>query len=434
MNKDFKYNLRNNNRNTALFVLLGFLLPACTQTPEKAVEAVEDPSTAKTILTVQPETEGTPSLDIINEGDYIRSTKDNSWVEFELDVVIAGRYTVEVLGAATEDSAAVWLEDYVGNKDGRTYNITGAMPLDETEKVVKVDGSPLNQGTHKIRLHLNKKDTKVDYISFKLLKPHDVTPVTLSQQMQGEEWTIAWSDEFETDGLPDTSKWTFDIGDWGWGNNELQYYTANRLENARVENGLLHIEARREDLGKGWSSARLTTRGKVAFKYGRIEFRAKVPKEKGNWAAGWTLGDNYVDELSWPYCGEIDILESVGYEIDDNSGDGKAHASIHCGAYYFKLGNQPTAVTEVANMNEAFHTYSVDWSPEGITAAVDGETYFTYEDISNDLAWPFDQPQNIILNLAMGGGWGGQKGMDESVDSQSFIVDYVRVYEKVNVE
>ena len=229
--------------------------------------------------------------------------------------------------------------------------------------------------------------------------------------------------------MPDTSKWNYDIGDWGWGNNELQYYTENRAENARLVDGNLIIEAIKDQEGD-WTSARLTTRGKVSFLYGRIEFRAKVPLHRGNWAAGWTLGDEYVDEKSWPYCGEIDILESVGYEINDTTGDGTAHASAHCGAYYFKLGNQPTGILEVENMNNDFHIYAVDWTPNGIVASVDGHPYFTYDDISTDLSWPFNKPQNIILNLAMGGGWGGLKGMDESVKSQQFIVDYVRVYKR----
>jgi beta-glucanase (GH16 family) len=168
--------------------------------------------------------------------------------------------------------------------------------------------------------------------------------------------------------------------------------------------------------------------------YGKIEIHAKLPAEKGNWAAGWTLGDSYVDELSWPYCGEIDILESVGYEMDNETGNGIAHASAHCGAYYFKLGNQPTGTIPVENMDDTFHTYSVEWTPEKIEAFVDGVSYFIYEDTSTELSWPFSDPQNLILNLAMGGGWGGLMGMDPSVDLQRMEVDYVRVYQKVDSE
>ena len=136
-----------------------------------------------------------------------------------------------------------------------------------------------------------------------------------------------------------------------------------------------------------------------------------------------------MDELSWPYCGEIDILESVGYEMNDDSGNGIAHASAHSGAKYFKLGNQPTNTVEVSNMNNDFHRYSVEWSPEEIVAYVDDKPYFSYSDTSSELSWPFNTPQNIILNLTIGGGWGGYYGIDDSTNSQKMIVDYVRVYE-----
>ena len=250
--------------------------------------------------------------------------------------------------------------------------------------------------------------------------------------MDGENWEIVWADEFDGEGIVDTTKWTYDLGNWGWGNGELQYYTAFRPENARQEDGNLIIEAHKNDMDNPWTSARLTTRGKTTFLYGKIEFRAKVPAEKGNWSAGWMLGDDYVDELSWPYCGEIDILESVGYQMDNETGNGTAHSSAHCGAYYFKLGNQATGTTPVSNMNNEFHTYSVVWTPDSMTAYVDDKAYFTYGDTSSELTWPFDKPQNIILNLTMGGGWGGLEGMDESVEKQQMVIDYVRVYQKTN--
>ncbi|MCB0707012.1 MAG: family 16 glycosylhydrolase [Saprospiraceae bacterium] len=355
-----------------------------------------------------------------------------SWLAYDVDVAVAGRYKIEVHAWSQTDTASIWMEDYIDNTDGRTYNITGSMffPASASLAPQSKDGSPLNKGIHKMKLHLKGNMIKVDWVRFTLLKEHQQTPSTLTQNMNGESWKLVWSDEFEGTGLPDTSKWIYDIGDWGWGNNELQYYTENRLENARQENGNLIIEARKGDMGKVWTSARLTTRGKQSFLYGRIEFRAKVPVNRGNWAAGWTLGDDYVDERSWPYCGEIDVLECVGYEIEDESGLGKAHASVHCGAYYFKLGNQPTSIVEVPNMNQEYHTYTIDWSPKGIIAYVDDSPYFTYEDTSTELSWPFDKPQNIILNLAIGGGWGGLQGLDESMTSQELVFDYVRVYEK----
>ena len=372
----------------------------------------------------------------LETGEEVIVVQPGGWLSFDVPVELAGRYKAQVhLSSASGSQVSCWIEDYVANKDGRTYNITGSLELADTDQpgslvTLHKDGSPLNEGTHPMKLHVSGGEAAVDWIKFTLIKERELTPEVLTQNMEGSEWVIAWSDEFDTDGLPDETKWTYDIGNWGWGNNELQYYTVARTENARVENGNLIIEARKGDMGEKWTSARLTTREKTSFIYGRIEFRARVPKERGNWAAGWTLGDAYADELSWPYCGEIDIMECVGFEINDTTGNGLHHASVHCGAYYFKLNNQPTGITQVQNMNEEFHLYVVEWAPDYIKAYVDDLHYFTYEDTSDTLTWPFNEPQNIILNLAMGGGWGGAQGMDESVSSQQIVVDYVRVYER----
>jgi beta-glucanase (GH16 family) len=119
----------------------------------------------------------------------------------------------------------------------------------------------------------------------------------------------------------------------------------------------------------------------------------------------------------------------VGFELDGITGNGKTHASIHCGAYYFKLGNQPTAIANVENMSNAFHTYTLEWLPNSLAITIDGKKYFEYHDTSGNLSWPFNQPQNLILNLAMGGGWGGAQGVDPTMTSQKFIIDYVRIYE-----
>ncbi|MEL6637758.1 MAG: family 16 glycosylhydrolase [Bacteroidota bacterium] len=427
----------------ASILLLGTaLLPSCAPPAptETAVPSEAPAAEAKPVLIFQAEDFTGQSGEVVTESSgeevtYVQTVAAESWLSFEVDVPVAGRYRVELRGNSKSVGSTAWIEDYTDNKDERTYDITGYLALQEDAEglafaVEQKDGSPLNKGLHRIKLHLLGEGARVDWLKLSLLVEHQTTPQTLTQEMTGEELELVWSDEFEGTGLPDSTKWTYDIGDWGWGNKELQYYTVGRLENTRLEDGNLVIEARKDDAGHQWTSARLTTRGKVAFVYGRIEFRAKVPPLRGNWAAGWTLGDNYVDELSWPYCGEIDIMESVGYEMDDATGNGKAHASIHCGAYYFKLGNQPTADIDVVDMDDAYHTYSVDWSPEGITAQVDGKTYFEYTDTASELAWPFGQAQNLILNLAMGGGWGGLKGMDENMTNQKLLIDYVRVYQR----
>jgi len=409
-------------------------LAACSSSPE--VKEANEPAFAKNVVRIAgadfSDFDGNVERDESDAGAIAVTGSGKNRLDYTAEIPEAGRYriTVTASSGSADSTSHLWIEDYRDNKDDRNYNITGTIPVktDEMAPHVKT-GSPMNSGTHLISLHVTGA-ARIDHIEFELIKSRIVTPVRMVQDTEGDEWSVVWADEFNGEGLPDTTKWTYDIGDWGWGNNELQYYTKDRRENARVENGHLIIEARKNDDGHLWTSARLTTREKVSFTYGRIEFRAKVPAEKGNWSAGWTLGDSYIDELSWPYCGEIDILESVGYQMDNATGNGIAHASAHSPAYYFKLGNQPTATTEVKNMNGEFHTYAVDWTPESITAYVDGMEYFKYDDTSNELTWPFDQPQNIILNLTMGGGWGGLEGMDESVTSQKMTVDYVRVYEK----
>jgi beta-glucanase (GH16 family) len=414
---------------------------ACNR-PAGEGTARKDQSAGTDIITVKIESEdltGASSemnMKTLETGERCVVVPADGWLSFEVPITVAGRYRSMIhLSPAGEGISNCWIEDYFDNKDGRQYNITGNMEYPhsgdaEGLDTICKDGSPLNKGMHHMKLHVGRDTAVVDWIAFELIREHQLTPQVLTQNMEGDKWVVAWSDEFETDGLIDTSRWTYDIGNWGWGNNELQYYTVGRRENARIEGGNLVIEARKNDLGEPWTSARITTRGKTSFLFGRIEFRAKVPAERGNWAAGWTLGDAYVDELSWPYCGEVDIMESVGFEIDDQTGDGLAHASVHCGAYYFKLNNQPTAITPVKEMSSQFHTYAIEWTPAYIKAFVDEIQYFSYEDTADSMTWPFDQPQNIILNLAMGGGWGGARGMDQTITSQQIVIDYVRVYEK----
>jgi Beta-glucanase/Beta-glucan synthetase len=369
-----------------------------------------------------------------NNTGYVK-VNANGWLEYKVEVPESGRYKIRLSGAASDTAKGVcWIEDNIYNKDGRTYNITGSMQLGKasgsgTVNLIEKDGTPLVAGSHMMRLHYDTGSVVFEKICFDLIRKHKNSPVVLTQKTTGKDWKLVWSDEFNGTGLPDTSKWTFDIGNWGWGNNELEYYTVNRPENARQEDGNLVIEARKDDGVYPWSSARLTTRGKESFLYGKIEFRAKVPTGRGTWSAGWLLGDEYKDELSWPYCGEIDVLENVGFELDPKTGNGKTHASVHCGAYYFKLGNQPTSIVDVANMNNEYHIYSIEWLSGGISILIDGKKYFDYHDTSNNLTWPFNKPQNLILNLAMGGGWGGAKGMDPEMKSAKFIIDYVRVYE-----
>jgi beta-glucanase (GH16 family) len=412
-----------------LFALILFV--SCNQNAEKPIEA-EQVNMPPSVTLEAEKFVGSQGEVKIEEGKHVSFSDNESWLSFDVNVPEAGRYKFELNAMAETSGVTAWMEDYIDNKDGRTYNITGDVPVSQQDafSIFSKDGTPLNKGVHKMKLHLKGGASKVDWFKFTLIKKHQLTPKSLTQKTDGKEWKVVWSDEFDGEGIPDTSKWTYAVGDWGWGNNELQYYTENRTENARQENGNLIIEARKNDMGKQWTSARLTTRGKISFLYGKIEFKANVPREKGNWAAGWTLGDSYVDELSWPYCGEIDIMESVGYEVDDESGDGIAHCTVHTPAYYFKIENQISSVIDVPKIAGEFHTYSVEWTPTEIKGFVDGKEYYLYDKTANEREWPFSKPQNIILNLAMGGGWGGAQGMNDTVASQELIIDYVRVYER----
>ena len=372
----------------------------------------------------------------IEAEDFTKSTGEDienpttltadTWLAFDVDFEVTGRYRSQVFSSFNE-GAKVWVEDYYDNTDERTYDVTGKIVIGNNKSGF-VEGSPFRAGNHKIKVHASEGEVTIDKIVFTLMVEHQVTPKLYEQKMNGDEWKLVWSDEFDGE-VVDTTKWNYDFGDWGWGNNELQYYTDNRKENARVEDGNLIIEARKNDDGNEWTSARLTTRGKETFKYGKIEFRAKAPRGKGNWAAAWTLGDSYLDEKSWPYCGEIDILESVGYEVNDETGDGTAHVTVHTPAYYFKKENQIGSTKDIVNIAGEFHTYAVEWTPTEIRGYVDEEQYYVYDKKANKLEWPFDEAQNIIINLAMGGGWGGAQGMDPSITSQQFIIDYVRVFD-----
>jgi beta-glucanase (GH16 family) len=234
---------------------------------------------------------------------------------------------------------------------------------------------------------------------------------------------LIWSDEFDYKGLPDTTKWGYDIGESGWGNHEWQYYTEKRLENARVENGLLIIEARKEPFGKmQYTSARIATKNKGDWKYGRIEIRAKLPRGRGTWPALWMLSTDW-KYGGWPESGEIDIMEHVGY--DQN----QVHASVHTKDYYHIIGTQKTAITQVPTASDSFHIYGMEWRENFITISVDNQTYFRFPKESDDFRkWPFAERFHLLFNVAVGGDWGGSKGVDETIFPQKMLVDWVRVY------
>ncbi len=243
---------------------------------------------------------------------------------------------------------------------------------------------------------------------------------------------LVWADEFEKAGLPDSTKWGYDNGrgcpnNCGWGNNELQFYTAKRKENARVENGHLIIEAKKETFeNAAYTSARLVSKNKGDWKYGRFEVKAKLPAGRGMWPAIWML-PTYWKYGGWPKSGEIDIMENVGYWPDSLLG------TVHTEAYNGMIGTQKTKGTFRKDVSTEFHIYAIEWTPDEISFFVDDEKYNNFKnDKSGIAAWPFDQDFHLLLNIAVGGNWGGKFGVDESIFPQQLVVDYVRVYSNNN--
>ena len=242
----------------------------------------------------------------------------------------------------------------------------------------------------------------------------------------GKFTKLVWSDEFNQDGLPDQNKWTFEKGYVR--NNELQYYTVARLENARMENGHLILTARNDSLtinGEVYpiTSAAINTSGKQDWTCGRIEVRAKMPSSLGTWPAIWMLGSN-IRKVDWPACGEIDIMEHVGYMPDT------VHFNVHTDKYnHVKKTGKGMQVPYKGVYND-FHVYAVEWFKDRIDWYMDDQKVFTYaNDGTGTESWPFDQPQYLILNLAFGGAWGGSRGVDITTLPQEFLIDYVRVFQ-----
>lgn len=237
---------------------------------------------------------------------------------------------------------------------------------------------------------------------------------------QNECSYLVWADEFNYEGAPNTEKWGYDIGGNGWGNNELQYYTASR-NNSFVEDGKLLIKALKPN--DKWTSARMVTKTKGDWLYGRVEVKAKLPAGKGTWPAIWMLPTDW-EYGGWPASGEIDIMEHVGYEM------GKIHGTIHTEAYNHSIGTQLGASVDVANVDNEFHEYVVDWTPEKIVWYVDSVEYYRVANENKTYKeWPFDKRFHLILNIAVGGNWGGAQGVDPDLNEATMEVDYVRVYQ-----
>ena len=255
-----------------------------------------------------------------------------------------------------------------------------------------------------------------------------VVSITVSNPPSLVDWHLVWSDEFNLpDGsTPDATKWGYNLGGGGWGNSELEYYTA-RTNNARIEDGQLVIEAWKENFqGNNYTSARLRTKDKCSWAYGRIEARIKIPRGQGIWPAFWMLGTN-IASVPWPACGEIDIMENIGRE------PGIVHGTVHGPGYSGGGGiGGPATLPDGAAFADDFHVFGVEWETNRIRWFLDGNLYFTLTPakLPAGRQWVYNQPQFLLLNLAVGGAWPGNPDAT-TVFPQRMTVDYVRVYQKM---
>lgn len=257
-------------------------------------------------------------------------------------------------------------------------------------------------------------------------EPH--APIDFASIDHEPEYELVWSDEFDYTGPPAPSRWTYDIGGHGWGNNELQYYTQGR--NVEVKDGVLIIEARKEQYrGSAYTSTRLISKNRGDWLYGKIEVRAKIPSGRGTWPAIWMLPTDW-EYGRWPASGEIDIMEHVGYAPNI------IHGTVHTQRYNHKNGTQVGKNIRVESATEMFHTYSIEWFPDRIDFFVDEEEYFRFSPFAHIAEpgheeWPFNRRFHLLLNIAVGGDWGGARGVDDSIWPVRMEVDFVRVYQPV---
>ena len=331
-----------------------------------------------------------------------------------LDIPVGERiFDVEVNGVKELENI-----DIRGLRDGKAFSA-----LDKTVESIKVTNESLNINLLPI--------AGEPVISGLIIR---------KQPNTANDWQLVWQDEFDYQGSPNPEKWSFDEWPARKVNDEDQVYTA-REKNVRVENGTLIIEAHKEQYRNGeYTSGRIHTLHKADLHYGRIDVRAKLPAGRGTWAAIWMLpSDPYRYSTSclpnedwqgsstcdaWPNSGEIDIMEHVGFDMHN------VHGTVHNKAYYWINWEQRKGAINARDVDKAFHTYSVEWSPEHITVLMDNTPYFSYKNEHTGWkAWPFDHPYHLILNLAIGGMWGRAGGpIDDSIFPVKMEIDYVRMY------
>ena len=328
----------------------------------------------------------------------------------------------------------------VGDRSFDAY-LEGQRVIDDLDVVLLRDGRNVSALTVTIpNIRISDDELSVNFDA-SVMQPILAGLVVRNKNRSEVSWELVWSDEFGDDGTLDSNRWNVEQWPPRVVNSEDQFYTA-RSKNVRVADGILIIEALKEDYRAAkYTSARIQSSGKGDIFYGRVEVRAKLPTGMGTWPAIWMLPSNpftYATTCSgdvdwqgsktcdaWPNSGEIDIMEHVGYQM------GHIHGTVHNAAYYFVNSQQRKGRILVDDAAEAFHVYALEWSPHRIDIFVDDSLYFTYLNENKGWrSWPYDRPFHLILNVAVGGDWGrAGGGIDDSIFPQQMVVDYVRVYE-----
>jgi len=294
-----------------------------------------------------------------------------------------------------------------GNWELLTFDFAPKSPSSEIygRMVIFMDAGAFNGGNDWFFDNIQGPEAK-----YPVAEPHD--------------WELVWSDEFDYTGLPNSTKWNYDTGGGGFGNNELQYYTYADADNVHVDGEKLTITAKKEVYsGMNYTSARLLSKGKGDWLYGRVEVKAKVAGGRGSWPAIWMLPTDWYYG-NWPASGEIDIMEYVGYD------PGIVHGTVHTNDFNHTLGTQVGTSKTVADAETAFHVYALNWFEDKIELYVDEVKYFSFPYYSDWKKWPFNKRFHLIMNIAVGGNWGGVQGVDDTAFPMKMEVDYVRVYKE----
>jgi len=312
-----------------------------------------------------------------------------------------------------EDPNSVQLKNTsTGNPDSYTWSFRNKTVENEPETVAYFPYA----GTYNIEFQVEK-----DGETYSLVKAVEIAQDDRDYFTKVE---LVWADDFDGSEV-NTNDWTFETGAGGWGNNELQNYTNG--DNATVADGILTITAKKVDeykIAGSYTSTRMITSGKKEFTFGRMEIRAKLPSGTGIWPAIWMLGSS-IGSVGWPACGEIDIMEYVGYMPN------MVHSTVHTAAASGANGNGSSKTLTTAE--EEFHVYGLFWTEKEMIFYIDSINNVTYRyrpAYYTEDNWPFNKPQFFILNVAVGGNWGGVQGVDNSIFPQKMEVDYVHVYQE----